>query len=301
MAKGSTLADITSLIGKTPLLRLPGTGEVEIHAKAEWANPGGSVKDRAALGMIEAALGSGALTPERTLIDATSGNTGIAYAMIGAARGFRVKLCVPANISAERKRTLQAYGAELVLTDPLAMTDGAIVEARRLVTESPELYYYPDQYNNSANWLAHYQTTGPEIWEQTRGRITHFVAGLGTTGTFMGVGRYLKEKNPEIRLISMQPDSPYHGLEGLKHMETAMVPGIYDPGLAEQELEVETEEAYEETRRLPREVGWFVGVSAAANVLAAKQVAANLDSGVVVTVLCDGGAKYVSDGFWEAE
>lgn len=303
-ANNSGPIDLIGLIGKTPLLRLrrlnPHPG-VEIYAKAEWANPGGSVKDRAALKMILDGERSGRLTPDRTIIDATSGNTGIAYAMIGAARGYRVKLCLPKNASEERKRILLAYGAELVLTDPLAGTDGAILEVRRIVEEEPEVYFYPDQYNNPANWGAHYETTGPEIFEQTQGRVTHFIAGLGTSGTFIGAGRRLREFNPEIRLISMQPDSPYHGLEGMKHMPTAIVPGIYDPGLADEEMEIATEDAYEMARKLAKVEGWFVGISAAANTLAALEVARKIERGVIVTILCDGGGRYLSEKFWTEE
>ncbi len=293
---------LTELIGNTPLLelkRLNPNPRVEIYAKAEWANPGGSVKDRPALKMILEGLQAGALTPDKTIIDATSGNTGIAYAMIGAALGYRVKLCLPKNASAERKRILRAYGAELVLTDPLAGTDGAIIEVRRLVAENPDMYFYPDQYNNPANWRAHFETTGPEIFRQTAGRVTHFVAGLGTSGTFIGAGRCLREIKPEIQLISMQPDSPYHGLEGMKHMPTAIVPGIYDTSLADEELEVTTEDAYEMVRQLARVEGWFVGVSAAANIVAALRVAERITAGVIVTILCDGGSRYLSEKFWD--
>lgn len=293
---------LTDLIGNTPLLRLQNLAvnpQVEIYAKAEWANPGGSVKDRPALRMIQEAERAGTLTPDKTIIDATSGNTGIAYAMIGAARGYKVKLCLPKNASAERKRILRAYGAELVLTDPLAGTDGAILEVRRLVAENPGAYFYADQYNNSANWQAHFETTGVEIFEQTAGRITHFVAGLGTSGTFVGVGRKLRELKPEVRLLSMQPDSPYHGLEGMKHMETAIVPGIYDTTLADEQMEIATEDAYAMVRQLARREGWFVGVSAAANIVAAMQIAARIEQGVIVTILCDGGSRYLSEKFWD--
>jgi len=293
---------LLALIGNTPLLKLEGftpNPRVELYAKAEWANPGGSVKDRPALNMILAGERSGALTPGKTILDATSGNTGIAYALIGAARGYPVKLCLPKNASHERKRILRAYGAELILTDPLAGTDGAILMARQLVAENPDQYFYPDQYNNAANWRAHYETTGPEIYEQTGGCITHFVAGLGTSGTFVGVGRCLRELKPAVRLISMQPDSPYHGLEGMKHMETAIVPGIYDATLADSEMEIATEEAYALVRELARRAGWFVGVSAAANVAAALKVAQTLEEGVIVTILCDGGSRYLSEEFWE--
>ena len=295
---------LTDLIGNTPLLKLRNLSpnpQVEIYAKAEWANPGGSVKDRAALKMILEGEASGALTRGKTIIDATSGNTGIAYAMIGAARGYGVKLCLPKNASEERKRILRAYGAELVLTDPLAGSDGAILEVRRIVAENPDAYFYPDQYNNPANWRAHYETTGPEIFRQTDGRITHFVAGLGTSGTFIGAGRRLRELKPDVHLISMQPDSPYHGLEGMKHMESAIVPGIYDPALADEEIEVATEDAHAMARKLARREGWFVGVSAAANIVAAMNVARDLDRGVVVTILCDGGSRYLSDRFWDEQ
>jgi cysteine synthase B len=300
----SGVSSLPDLIGSTPLLRLNNLNpnpKVEIYAKAEWANPGGSVKDRPALKMIREAERSGVLTRDKTLIDATSGNTGIAYAMLGAALGYKVELCLPKNASAERKLMLQAYGAQVVLTDPMAGTDGAILEVRRRVVENPDKYFYLDQYNNPANWQAHYETTGPEIFSQTAGRITHFVAGLGTSGTFVGVSRRLRELNPDVRLISMQPDSPYHGLEGMKHMPTAIVPGIYDATLADEELEVMTEDAHEMVRQLARREGWFVGVSAAANIVAALKVAATLEQGVIVTILCDGGSRYLSEKFWSAE
>ncbi len=295
-------------VGNTPLIRvqrvvgdLPG---ITILGKAEWLNPGGSVKDRAASRIVAEAERSGQLAPGKVLLDSTSGNTGIAYAMIAASRGYKVKLCLPKNASEERKRILRAYGAELVLTDPLAGSDGAILEVRRIVAEDPDKYFYPDQYNNPANWQAHYETTGVEIFRQTNGRITHFVAGLGTSGTFIGVGRRLRELKPDVRLISMQPDSPYHGLEGMKHMESAIVPGIYDSSLADEEIEVATEDAHAMARRLAREQGWFVGVSAAANVVAALDVArriGEIESGVIVTILCDGGSRYLSDKFWDEQ
>lgn len=288
-------------IGNTPLLRLRrilAEEHVEIYAKAEWFNPGGSVKDRAALWMLLEAERSGALTKERTIIDATSGNTGIAYAVIGAALGYRVRLALPANASRERKQTLQAYGAELLLTDPLSGTDGAQTRVREIVASDPGKYYYPDQYNNPANWRAHYHTTAREIWQQTGGRITHFVAGLGTTGTFVGTSRRLKELAPSISLISMEPDSPLHGLEGLKHLPTAMVPGIYDATLADERLTVSTEEAYSMTRRLAREEALYVGISSGAAMVAALSVASRLRSGVIVTVFPDGGTRYGSDRFW---
>lgn len=302
--QSATPASLPDLIGNTPLLRLNNLNpnpKVEIYAKAEWANPGGSVKDRPALKMIREAERAGLLTKDKTIIDATSGNTGIAYAMLGAALGYKVELCLPQNASAERKRILQAYGAHVVLTDPMAGTDGAIIEVRRRVAESPDKYVYLDQYNNPANWQSHYETTAPEIFNQTGGRITHFVAGLGTSGTFVGVSRRLRELKPDARLISMQPDSPYHGLEGMKHMPTAIVPGIYDPTLADEELEVMTEDAHEMARRLAKHEGWFVGVSAAANIVAALKVASRIESGVIVTILCDGGSRYLSDKFWTEE
>src|SRR5947209_10311073 len=299
---GSSVVD---LIGRTPLVRLRRfereTPGVELYAKAEWQNPGGSVKDRAAARMILEGEASGALTRERTILDATSGNTGIAYATIGAARGYKVKLCVPDNASRERKLILRALGAELVLTDPLEGTDGAIREARRLHASDPERYFYPDQYNNDANWRAHYDTTGPEIIEQTSGRLTHFVAGLGTSGTFVGTGRRLQAFNPAIRLISFQPEGPFHGLEGLKHMESAIVPGIYDPTLADEDLRVSTERAHEMVRRLAREEGLLAGISSGAALAATLDVARRLERGVpgiIVTIFPDGAEKYLSDSFW---
>ncbi len=290
------------LVGNTPLLRLRNigpSGNVQIFAKAEWFNPGGSVKDRPALSMIFDGERSGRLTTQKIILDATSGNTGIAYAWIGAARGYRVKLALPQNASEERKRILRSYGAELVLTSPLEGSDGAIREARRLYAENPELYFYPDQYNNPANWQAHYQTTAAEIWEQTSGRITHFIAGLGTSGTFVGTSRRLKELNPEIKAISFQPDSPFHGLEGLKHMETAIVPGIYDATIADENHEIATEAAHEYTRRLGKQEGLLVGVSSGAALACALKVAAQIESGVIVTVFPDAGDKYLSERFWD--
>lgn len=300
----SRRASLLDLIGNTPLLQLQTINpnpSVAVFAKAEWANPGGSVKDRAALNMIRAGELSGALTPDKTIIDATSGNTGIAYAMIGAALGYKVKLCLPKNASEERKRTLHAFGAELVYTDPLAGTDGAIIEVRKIVEANPDIYFYPDQYNNPANWQAHYETTAVEIYNQTEGQLTHFVAGLGTTGTFVGTARRLRELNPNIKLISMQPDSPFHGLEGMKHLETAIVPGIYDATIADENLEVSTEEAHAMVKDLARREGWFVGISAGANIVAALRVASQLKEGVIVTILCDSAAKYLSDKFWDED
>lgn len=297
-------ASLLDLIGNTPLLQLRNiqtNPRVAVFAKAEWANPGGSVKDRAALKMIREGERSGALTPDKTIIDATSGNTGIAYAMIGAALGYQVALCLPKNASEERKKTLLAYGVNIIYTDPLAGTDGAIREVRQIVEADPEKYFYPDQYHNPANWMAHYETTAEEIFAQTDGEITHFLAGLGTTGTFVGTGRKLRELNPEIKLISMQPDSPFHGLEGMKHLETAIVPGIYDPTVADENVEVSTEDAQAMVKTLARKEGWFVGISAAANVLASLRVAEAIDEGVIVTILCDSASKYLSDKFWDSE
>jgi cysteine synthase B len=275
---------------------------VGVYAKAEHLNPGGSVKDRAALAMILDGEQKGLLNPDKTILDATSGNTGIAYAMIGAARGYKVSLCLPRNASPERKRMLRIFGAEVIETDPLEGTDGAQFVAREMAALEPDRYYYPDQYNNEANWRAHFNGTGPEIWEQTKGRVSHFLAGLGTSGTFMGTARRLKELNPAIRVISMQPDSPMHGLEGMKHMGTAKVPGIYDPALADEEVTVATEDAQAMTRRLAREEGLFVGASSGGNVFAALRLAAKLPVGsVLVTVLCDGGSRYFSDHFWEED
>ena len=277
------------------------TPGVEIYAKAEWQNPGGSVKDRAAARMIADGEASGKLRPGLTIIDATSGNTGIAYAMVGAARGYQVKLCLPDNASQERKLILRAFGVELILTDPLEGTDGAIREVRRLVAEAPDRYFYPDQYSNESNWRAHYDTTAPEIIEQTGGRLTHFVAGLGTSGTFMGTGRALRRFNPAIKLISFQPDSPFHGLEGLKHMATAIVPPIYDPTLADEDLGVSSEDAYALVRRLAREEGLLVGISSGAALSATLTVARRLQQGVVVTVFPDGAEKYLNESFWTAD
>ncbi|HVF50406.1 MAG TPA: cysteine synthase family protein [Pyrinomonadaceae bacterium] len=297
--------DLLRYIGGTPLVSLPRIARslpkgVELYAKAEHLNPGGSVKDRAALAMILDGERTGRLSAGKTILDATSGNTGIAYALIGAARGYPVTLCLPKNASVERKRILRIYGAELIETDPMSGTDGAQIRARELASNEPEKYFYPDQYNNEANWRAHYLTTAPEIWGQTEGRITHFVAGLGTSGTFVGTTRRLRELNPELRAVSMQPDSPLHGLEGMKHMQTALVPGIYDASLADEAVETATEDAQAMARRLAREEGLFVGVSSGANVSAALRYAQRLAAGsVVVTILCDGGGRYLSDGFWQ--
>ena len=294
---------IEALVGNTPLLQLGRVGEtlttgVRVYAKAEWCNPGGSVKDRPALNMIREGIRAGKLTPEHILIDATSGNTGIAYAMLGAAMGYRVKLCVPRNASPERLRILHAYRAEVVLTDPGQGTDGAIREARRIVADDPDAYFYPDQYGNDANWRAHYETTAEEIWEQTAGAVTHFVATLGTSGTMMGTGRRLRELNSEIELVSVQPDSPFHGLEGMKHMPTALVPGIYDESLCDRNVEIGTEAAQDMVMQLSAKEGILVGPSGGAACVVALQTAAQLETGCVVTVFPDNATKYLSEDFW---
>jgi S-sulfo-L-cysteine synthase (O-acetyl-L-serine-dependent) len=298
----SQAKSVLQLIGNTPMLSFARVAApaapVEVYAKAEWYNPGGSIKDRAALSMILDGERRGLLTGDKVIVDATSGNTGIAYAMIGAERGYRVKLALPRNASMERQQCLLAYGAELMLTDPTGGTDGAQRFVKALVKSDPDRYFYPDQYNNDANWRAHYETTAMEIWRQTNGRVTHFVTGLGTTGTFMGVTRRLKELNPAIRCISMQPDGPLHGLEGLKHMPTAIVPGFYRPDLADEQVEVATEAAHHMVLRLAREEGLLVGVSSGANLVAAMDVARRLKEGVVVTIFCDSAAKYLSESFW---
>ena len=293
-------------IGNTPLLRLERVGQqfpnVAFCAKAEWFNPGGSVKDRPALGMIQAGLASGALCSDKTIIDATSGNTGIAYAMIGAALGFPVQLCLPHSASHERKRILGAFGAELVITPGDEGTDGAIGKVREIVAGNPDKYFYPDQYSNPANWQAHYRTTANEIWQQTSGRVTHFVAGLGTSGTFVGTVRRLKELNPGIHCVSLQPDASFHGLEGWKHMPTAIRPAIYDDTLADENLQVSTEEAYRLVKRLAREEGLLVSPSAAASLLGCFRVAAGIPKdakAVVVTVFADSASKYLNERFWD--
>lgn len=294
-AKGDS---VEANIGNTPLIRLRNVTRnlpvgVEVLAKAEHLNPGGSVKDRAALAMILDGEQTGRLKRGMTILDATSGNTGIAYGMIGAARGYPVTICLPKNASLQRKKILRSFGVELIETDPLQSTDGAQLVARELAAREPEKYFYPDQYNNPANWRAHYECTAPEIWEQTDGHITHFIAGLGTSGTFVGTSRRLKELKPTVRAISMQPDSPFHGLEGLKHMATALVPGIYDSALADENVEVSTEDGQEMARRLAQEEGLLVGTSSGANVFAALRLALLLPRGsVVVTILCDGGDRY---------
>jgi cysteine synthase B len=295
--------NVTELVGNTPLLELPSVSAevpgVRILGKAEWHNPGGSVKDRPALWMIRDGEKSGALAPRKTILDATSGNTGIAYAWIGAALGYKVKLCMPKNASEERKKILRAYGVDFVLTDPGEGSDGAIREARRLYAEDPERYFYPDQYSNPANPRSHYESTAPEIWEQTGGEITHFVAGLGTSGTFVGTASRLREYNPDIEVISFEPESAFHGLEGMKHMESAIVPGIYDPTVADENRHASTEAAYEMVKRVAREEGVLIGISAGAAVATALEVAREIERGVVVTILCDGADKYLSESFWE--
>lgn len=294
-------------IGNTPLVRLeeltqslPG---IQILGKAEWANPGGSVKDRAASAIVADALSHGLLSPTQGLLDATSGNTGIAYAMLGAALHFPVTLCMPSNVSPERKRYLAAYGAEIVWTDPAEGSDGAIRKARAMVAAEPTRYFYADQYSNENNWRAHYRTTANEIWDQTEGQVTHFVAGLGTSGTFVGTTRRLKELNPLIQCISMQPDSPFNGLEGLKHMATAIVPKIYDASLADRNLDLETERAYAMCLRLARRSGILVGVSAGGAAAAALQIGEEEHragrEAVIVTILCDAAEKYMSERFWQ--
>lgn len=300
---------LLATIGNTPLLRLERVGRafpgVEIFAKAEYFNPGGSVKDRAARHMILDGERSGKLNHSRTILDSTSGNTGIAYAMIGANRGYKVKLVLPSNASHERKRILKAYGAEVVYSDPGEGSDGAIRLCREVYMADPDLYFYPDQYSNPANWKAHFETTGPEILQQTGGSITHFVTSLGTSGTFVGVTRRLKRELPDVKCYSAQPSSGFHGLEGLKHMPTAIVPAIYDESLADGNFWLETEDAYKMVRRLAREEGLLVGISSGANVhaatLLARQLAGRGESGTIVTVLCDGADKYLSENFWDEE
>lgn len=294
---------VIDTVGNTPLIELnrlsAAVAPVRIFAKAEWFNPGGSVKDRPALNMLLDGEKRGALTKDKTILDATSGNTGIAYALFGAAMGYRVKLALPANAGALHQRILRAYGAELVLTDPQKGSDGAIEEAIRLNELTPEAYFYPDQYTNDANWQAHYRTTGPEIIEQTDGQITHFVAGLGTSGTFTGTGRRLREHNSDIRLISIQPDSPMHGLEGWKHMATSIKPAFYDESMADENREVRTEDAQAMIKRLAREQGLLVSPSAGAAAHAALEVAGELDQGVIVTIMADNAMKYLDHQFWD--
>jgi cysteine synthase B len=296
-------------VGHTPLLPLrrlaPSRNllpSVGVFAKAEWFNPGGSVKDRPALNISRAAIADGELLPGKRLLDSTSGNMGISYATFGAALGIPVTLTMPENASSERVSILRALGAELILTDPLEGSDGAIRTARKIAADNPDLYFYANQYDNPANWLAHYHSTGPEIWSQTNGQVTHFIAGLGTSGTLTGTGKYLREMNPEVQIIAIQPDDAFHGLEGLKHMATAIKPGIYDDHFADSTIEVSTEDAHAMVRRLAREEGLFVGISSGAAVVAAFQVASELEAGQVVTVFPDAGYKYLSDkSLWGGE
>lgn len=296
-------SSILSKIGNTPLIKIEKIAShlkyVSIYAKAEWFNPGGSVKDRPAFYMIMDGISKGLLTKDKIIIDATSGNTGIAYAMIGAILGYKVKLVLPQNASLERKRILKVYGAELIFSDPLEGTDGAQRVVKEIVNQEPEKYFYPDQYNNDANWRAHYETTAVEIINQTNGKVTHFVAGLGTTGTFVGVAKRLKEFNPKIKTIAVQPDSPLHGIEGLKHLPTALVPGIFKPELVDEMIEVSTEDAYEMVKRLAKEEGLFVGISSGAAMVACLRIAEEIREGVIVTVFPDNGSKYLSEKFWD--
>ena len=293
-------ASLTSLIGNTPLLRLnrvcPGDN---LFAKAEWYNPGQSSKDRPALRIIEEGEAEGRLKKGMTILDATSGNTGIAYAMIGAAKGYPVCLCIPGSVTPSRIKVLKAYGAELILTDPALFSDGAILKAREVYATAPEKYFYADQYGNENNWKSHYETTGPEIFAQTNGSVTHFVATLGTSGTFVGVGRYLKERSPDIQLIEVQPDAAFHGLEGMKHMDSSIVPPIYDAGLADRKMAVRTEAAYRCVVELAQREGLLAGISSGAALEAARIVAGENPGGVVVTVFPDNGLKYLSEHFWD--
>ncbi len=295
-------ASVVENIGNTPLLRLTDPAippRVEVYAKLEFFNPGGSVKDRPARRMIEDGERDGLLEPGKVILDSTSGNTGIAYAMIGAAKGYRVKLAMPANVSRERKAILAAYGAEVVYTDPGELSDGAILEARKIYEADPDRYFKPDQYNNPANWHAHRDTTAPEIWQQTGGRVTHFVATIGTSGTVMGTGRGLKAFNPAVEVIAAEPAEPFHGIEGLKHMESSIVPGIYDEGFLDHKIPVDTEDAYDTALRLPVEQGVLVGQSSGGAYWAAIEVARQLEEGVVVTIFCDSGDKYMSTPMWQ--
>ena len=292
---------VVEQIGDTPLLRLRDPAippRVEVYAKLEFFNPGGSVKDRPARRMIEDGESARSLGPGKVILDSTSGNTGIAYAMIGAAKGYRVKLAMPANVSRERKAILAAYGAEVVYTDPGELSDGAIREAQRIYEADPDQYFKPDQYNNPANWFAHRDTTAPEIWEQTQGRVTHFVATIGTSGTLMGTGRGLRKFNSAVQIIAAEPAEPFHGIEGLKHMESSIVPGIYDEALIDYKIPIDTDDAYDTTLRLPVEQGILVGQSSGGAYWAALEVARQLDTGVVVTIFCDGGDKYMSTTMW---
>lgn len=296
--------NILDLVGNTPLLKLSSLSgvreDVNVYAKAEFLNPSGSVKDRAAKAMILKGIQSGQLTKDKIIIDATSGSTGIAYAMIGAVLGYRVRLCLPANVSFERKNSIKAYGAEIIETSPLEGADGAYEKAQQMVRENPSLYFYPNQYNNNANWQAHYDTTAVEIWEQTNHKVTHFVAGAGTSGTFMGTGRRLKQFNLGIQAVLMQPDSPFHGIEGMKHMASTINPGIFDSSFADDQIDIATEEAYRMTKELAAKEGIFAGISSGANVSAALKLAQTVPAGsCIVTVLCDGGYRYLTEPIWE--
>ena len=297
-------SSILDRIGNTPLVRIDRitqglkNKDVEIYVKAEWFNPGGSVKDRPALRIIEEAEKSGKLNHEKTIIDSTSGNTGIAYALIGASKGYKVTLVMPLNVSEERKRIVRAFGAKIVFTDPLLGSDGAMLEAKRMVNEESSKYFYADQYNNPANWRAHYETTGVEIWKQTEGKITHFVACLGTSGTLMGTGRRLKEYNLDIQLIAVEPATSIHGLEGMKHMATSIAPGIYDANFPDRKMSIETEDAYAAVKRLAAEEGLFVGYSSGAALMASLKVANEIEKGLIVTIFPDRGDRYLSTSFW---
>ncbi len=303
LEKRKRVESVIDLIGNTPLIRLTKIVEglnpdIEVYAKAEWFNPGGSIKDRPALWMILDGIRTGKLSRNKIIMDSSSGNTAIAYAMIGAALDYRVELVTPANMNIERKRTLEAFGAKMILSDSLEGSDGAIKVARRLKAENPDKYFMPDQYNNPANPLSHYETTAPEIWQQTHGRVTHFLAGIGTSGTLMGTGRRLKEFNPNIKVIAIEPAEPLHGLEGLKHMATSIVPGIYDPTFADEKIQVSTEDSYRVMKELLKKEGLFVGHSSGAAVYATLEYAKSLKEGVVVTILPDGGYRYLSGGIW---
>ncbi len=299
-------SSVLDLVGNTPLIKLNSLTKdldgVSIYAKAEYLNPSGSVKDRAAKGILLEAIASKKLTKDKILLDSTSGNTGIAYAMFGAALGYKVTLTLPKNANMERKKILKAYGATIIETDPLLSSDGSLLEAKKIAKENPDKYFYTNQYDNEENWKAHYSTTALEIWNQTKGKVTHFLAGMGTSGTFVGTSRRLKELNPEIKTVAMQPNSPFHGLEGMKHMATTINPGIYDSSLIDETILVDTDDARQMTLRLAKEEGLFVGISSGGNVFASLELAKTLPKGsVVVTVLCDSGFKYLSDSLWEEE
>lgn len=299
-------SSVLDLVGNTPLIKLNSLTKdldgVSIYAKAEYLNPSGSVKDRAAKGILLEAVASKKLTKEKILLDSTSGNTGIAYAMFGAALGYKVTLTLPKNANFERKKILKAYGATIIETDPLLSSDGSLLEAKKIAKENPDKYFYTNQYDNEENWKAHYSTTALEIWDQTKGKVTHFLAGMGTSGTFVGTSRRLKELNPEIKTVAMQPNSPFHGLEGMKHMATTINPGIYDSSLIDETILVDTDDARQMTLRLAKEEGLFVGISSGGNVFASLELAKTLPKGsVIVTVLCDSGFKYLSDSLWEEE